>query len=296
MNAPPAWFITQPPRTLDGWAASFDPAALPVLNATAAELEVLRAAEDRVDAHLLAETLGADPLLTLKVLAHVGSLARRRGRECSDAETLTEALVLLGITPFFSAFGPQPSVGERLAARPEAMAGLQRVLRRADRAARFAMAFAVHRMDHDAAVIHEAALLHDFTELLLWLHAPDLALEIRRRQCADPALRSAAAQQAVMNITLAQLQHRLMNDWHLPALLVHISDDGAAAQGWRDNTQLRNVQLAIRVARHSAEGWDNAALPDDIAEIADLLRMAPEPTRRLLLDIDEIETPAPAAG
>ena len=38
--------------------------------------------------------------------------------------------------------------------------------------------FAAHRMDHDAAVLHEAALLHDFAELLLWVRAPALALEI----------------------------------------------------------------------------------------------------------------------
>ena len=45
----------------------------------------------------------------------------------------------------------------------------------------FALAFAVHRMDHDAPVIHAAALLHDFAELLLWLHAPVLSLIVVNR-------------------------------------------------------------------------------------------------------------------
>jgi HD-like signal output (HDOD) protein len=164
---------------------------------------------------------------------------------------------------------------------PDAQAGLQAVLDRAARAARFALAFAVHRLDHDAAVIHEAALLHDFAEMLLWAHAPTLAREIAQRQRADPTLRSADAQRAVLHVTLAEVQQALMKAWRLPELLVRISDDQASAQ-----SQVRNVQLAIRVARHSALGWDNPALPDDVAEIAALLNLAQEPTWQLLREID----------
>jgi hypothetical protein len=47
------------------------------------------------------------------------------------------------------------------------------------------------------------------------------------------------------------------------------------------------VVLAIRVARHSAADWDNAALPDDVRDIADLLQLGEVPTRRLLRDIDD---------
>jgi hypothetical protein len=44
--------------------------------------------------------------------------------------------------------------------------------------------------------------------------------------------------------------------------------------------------LAIRVARHTAHGWDNAALPDDVRDIALLLNLAREPTMNLLHDLD----------
>lgn len=279
--------LTVAPATVEAWAALFDLARLPVLDDTAGDLEELRANEDRVDAHLLGEVLTSDPLMTLKVLAHVGEVAaRQRRREGSDAETVTEALVLLGIGPFFRHFGPQATVGAWLDDWPEARAGFDRVLLRARRAALFAIGFAVHRMDHDAPVILEAALLHDFAELLLWLHAPALALQVQALQQADPTLRTAAAQRAVLHVTLAEVQHALMQRWRLPALLVHITDDHAPAQGWRDPAQLRTVQLAIRVARHSATGWNNPALPDDVTEVADLLQMGEEPVRRLLLDID----------
>jgi hypothetical protein len=47
------------------------------------------------------------------------------------------------------------------------------------------------------------------------------------------------------------------------------------------------VRLAIRLARHSAHGWEDPALPDDVREIADLLQLGEVPVRRLLLEIDE---------
>lgn len=280
MLAAPPPFIVRPPRDVAGWAKLFDLSRMPVLARTAEVLEEMREMEDVVDAHMLAAEIGNDPLMTLKVLAHVAYL--RRGREGGEVETVTEALVMLGIPPFFRAFGPQESAQDRLADQPEALAGFLRVLSRSHRAAGFAIGFAVHRMDHDAAVIHQAALLHDFTELLLWLQAPRLALEIQRRQAVDSTLRSAAAQKAVLNVELAELQHALMKLWRLPALLVRITDSHSEQL----TSQVRNVLLAIRVARHSAHGWHNAALPDDVREIADLLQMSTEATTLLLQEID----------
>jgi HD-like signal output (HDOD) protein len=282
MPAAPVPFVTQPPGSLSAWTALFDPPALPVLAESADALEALRANEDDVDAHLLAETFCADPLMTLKLLAHVSRLRRSRDADSrGDTETLTAALLMLGIGPFFRAFTAQAAVEDVLAAEPEALAGFKAVLKRSHRAANFAAAFAVHRMDHDVAVIHEAALLHDFAELLLWVRAPALAGAIAQRQRADPSLRSATVQRELLNIELADLQHALMQAWGLPALLVRISDDRHA-----DADQVRNVLLALRVARHSAHGWDNPALPDDVRDVADLLKLGHEPAERLLREID----------
>lgn len=278
-QSPATSFLHTAPADLSAWVEAFQQREIPVLAATAQTIGELAANEDQVDAHLLGEALNADPLMVLKLLRHVAE--RRSARAVTDVETATAALVLLGIPPFFRAFGGQLTIDDRLAGLPDAQAGLQAVLDRAARAARFALAFAVHRLDHDAAVIHEAALLHDFAEMLLWAHAPTLAQEIARRQRADPTLRSADAQRAVLHVTLADVQQALMKAWHLPELLVRISDSQASAQ-----SQVRNVQLAIRVARHSALGWDNPALPDDVAEIATLLNLAQEPTWQLLREID----------
>ncbi|MBX3607988.1 MAG: HDOD domain-containing protein [Piscinibacter sp.] len=271
--------LTEPLRDLAAWTAYFQRAELPVLAQTAEALEAMRANEDAVDANQIGEMVSADPLMTLKVLAHAAT--HRHARVVTDTETVTATLVLMGITPFFRAFGAQTSVDELLASEPEALAGLQGVIRRAHRGATFALAFAVHRMDPDAAVIHEAALLHDFAEMLLWCHAPVLALRIRAAQLADPALRSCDIQRQVLNVELADLQQSLMKAWHLPELLVRISDERHA-----DQASVRNVLLAVRLARHTARGWDNAALPDDVDDIAALLNLSPASALQMVRSIE----------
>lgn len=268
-------FVNRAARDVDGWAAAFERRDIPVWETTLASIADAQANEDAVDAHRLAELLAEDPLMTLKLLRHVARLRRRR--DGTDVESVTAALVMLGITPFFREFAQQQTVQTRLADWPDALAGLDAVRARAHRAARFALGFAVHRMDHDAALIHEAALLHGFAEMLLWTHAPVLALEIARRQRSDPQLRSTAVQREVLGVTLAAVQQALMRAWRLPELLVRITDDQTSV-----SPQVLNVQLAIRVARHSAQGWDNPALPDDVDEIAALLNLATVPTLQLL--------------
>jgi hypothetical protein len=44
--------------------------------------------------------------------------------------------------------------------------------------------------------------------------------------------------------------------------------------------------LAIRLARHTMQGWDNAAVPDDVRDIASLLNLSEATTRQVLLDLD----------
>ena len=277
--ATPPSFITQPLRDLDAWVRHFRDAEIPVLGSTADALEAMRANEDDVDANLIGEMVADDPLMTLKVLAYAST--HRPPRLITDVETVTAAVVMMGISPFFGNFGLQPAVEDWLADEPEALEGVGEVLRRAHRAAQFALSFAVHRMDHDAAVIYEATLLHDFAEMLLWCHAPTLALQIRSAQKANPTLRSHIVQQQVLNIQLFDLQQALMRAWALPELLIQITDDRHAR-----HPSVQNVMLAVRLARHSAESWDNPAIPDDISALSQLLNLSEPATLQFVRDIE----------
>jgi HD-like signal output (HDOD) protein len=271
--------LVRPLRDLAAWTSHFRRAEIPVLRETIDALDALRANEDRTDANSIGEMIGGDPLMTLKVLVHVGE---HRGRTVvTGAETVISALVMMGIPPFFRTFARPEAIEDRLAWSSAALVGVQRVLQRAHRGARFALAFAIHRADPHAASIHAAALLHEFAELLLWCHAPALALRVRELQEADPALRSSTAQKSVLNVELADLQHALAVAWRLPALLADKSQEvpGSSPGG-------RTVALASRLARHVAHGWDNAAVPDDVAEIAEFLNLSGGAALDLLTSVD----------
>jgi HD-like signal output (HDOD) protein len=272
--------LLRPLPDVAAWTDHFRRAEIPVLRETVDALEALRANEERNDANSIGEIIGGDPLMTLKVLVHVA--ARRGQRVVTSAETVIAALVMMGIPPFFRAFADPVAIEDRLAACPEALEGVRRVLRRAYRGARFALGFAVHRADPNAASIHAAALLHEFAELLLWCHAPRLALGIRDLQDADPTLRSSVAQQRILHVDLAALQQSLVHAWGLPTLLSEKGRDPHAG-----NAGGRTVALAARLARHVGGGWANAALPDDIAEIAEFLNLSNAATLELVTDIDQ---------
>jgi HD-like signal output (HDOD) protein len=271
--------LSSPLRNLSEWTAQFCRMPIPVLAGTAQAMEELHQAEDSVDANLIGETLSGDPLMTLRVLVHAA--VHRPARVLSAPETVTSAVVMMGIGPFFRDLGSLATVEEKLHDQPDALEGLREVLRRAHRAARFALGFAVHRTDPEAAGIHHAALLHDFADMLLWCHAPVLALRIREAQRADPALRSACVQREVLNVTLGELQQALMGAWRLPERLKRITDDRHA-----EHPSTRSVALAMRLARHTAHGWDNAALPDDMRDVAALLNLSEVAARALVGVLD----------
>jgi HD-like signal output (HDOD) protein len=122
-----------------------------------------------------------------------------------------------------------------------------------------------------------AALLHDLTEILVWCFAPKLGLDIRNQQLARPTMRSADAQIHTLDLTFQDIQFELCRVWHLPELLLHLIDDANAGM-----PRVKNVALAVRLARHSSHGWDDPALPDDYTDIGHLLNITPEAVRQRL--------------
>ena len=73
------------------------------------------------------------------------------------------------------------------------------------------------------------------------------------------------------------LQRAVATEWHLPALLLNLMDPVQ-----EKTTRVQNVMLAVNLARHSANGWDDAALPDDYRDIAALLRLDPDKVKGMV--------------
>ena len=277
---PPVEYLKEPLPDLASWTRYFTTVEIPIMAETAHALEALREREEEVNAGMLAELVESDPFFTMKVLAYVAQ--KRRNLDATATETVISSLVMMGVAPFFRFFGPQPTVEDRLHAVPQALEGLRALIKRAHRAAHFATGFAVHREDTDVVVIRMAAFLNDFPEMLMWCLAPTMELEIRAMQKSNPTLRTAALQRFVFNIDLNDLRVELMKAWRFPELLMRISDGKHM-----DHPMVRNVMLASRLARHTENGWDNPALPDDFEDIAKLLNAAPLAVRGFVYKIDQ---------
>lgn len=267
---------------LDAWVAFYGQASVPVMRHTVQGLEQVREKAHQVNARAIAAIILNDPLMTLRVLRYIEE--HRKTRQTTDITTIERALMMIGIEPFFRDFQDLPMVEDQLQSQPQALLGLLKVINRARKAASWAREWAIMRHDLDVDEITVATLLHEVAEILMWCFAPGLALKGRGMQAADHGLRSAAMQAAVYNIQLHDLQSRLCQIWRLPELLLTLMDETKV-----DSPRARNVLLATALARHSANGWDDAALPDDFKAIADLLHLSQESLMRKL----GIEPPQP---
>ena len=270
--------IEQPFADLESWVAYFREASLPVLRHTVQELERMREDADNVSGRTLSATILRDPLLTLRVLGYIET--RRRARQTTDITTIERAIMMIGIGPFFRDFQHLPQIEEQLKAHPQALLGLLKVVHRARRAAQWARDWATVRHDLDVDEITLAALLHDIAELLMWCFAPGIALRARDTQLAHRHRRSSIIQTEVYGIPLYELKMALAETWHLPRLLTQLMDNQHA-----ESPRVRNVKLAVDLARHTADGWSDPALPDDFKGIRELLRISQQSlVRRLGVD------------
>lgn len=268
--------MTQEPKSLGHWLVFLADAEIPVLAHTAREIAHLREDEDNLGARDVSRVVAQDPMMTARLLRHLQ--AHKHRNQTRDLVEIEQTLMMMGIGRFFEVLPPRPTVEETLRGHMDALVQLLHVVRRAHRASQYAMDWALLLHDLHAEEIRIAALLHDLAEMLMWIYAPEEMLQIRRMQLSDKALRSRDAQTQVLGFTLADLHRAVAFAWDMPELLIHLMEDAHA-----DGRRVKNVKLAVDLARHSANGWDDAALPDDYSAIAELLRMRQEEVMALLV-------------
>jgi len=254
---------------LEHWVTVLTSADLPVLKHTARDLAALREDDRRLNANSVAEIIAQDPIMTVKLLRYLQQ--HKHKIQTTEVVQVEQALLMLGIEAFFNKVPPAPLVEETLKSHIPALPPLLRVVHRSQRASEYAKDWAAHLRDLHYEEVRIAALLHDIAEILMWCFAPEQMLEIHAIQQNDKNLRSHDVQQQVLGFMLIDLQRELAVQWGLPRLLLTLMNDACSSQ-----TRVRNVALAVNLARHSANGWDDAALPDDYREIGELLRMSEE--------------------
>ncbi len=267
--------LDAPLDSVDAYVALFTRQEIPVLRHTVRTLEALRDREESVNGRHIAAIVQGDPLMTMRLLVHLQ--AHRPAAQNHDITTIDRAVMMMGVPPFLATFSNLPTLEDQLAGNPRALLGALQVIGRARKAAHFARDWAIVRHDLDVDEITVAALLREATEIMMWIFAPALSLKVQAMQKADPNLRAVAAQRAVFGVAESEVQLALVRAWNMPELLVTLLDEAH----W-ENPRVRNVRLASDLARHVAHGWDNPAVPDDLAEIERLLHVGREPLLRRL--------------
>lgn len=258
--------LEHPLPDLEAWVTFFSDAELPILRQTGRRFDEARASIDDINGRDIAAIILLDPLMAVRVLSYIQPLSGKRLH--SDITNIASAIMMQGVDPFFASIGTPPTIESMLRTEPQALLGVLQVIRRAQRASRYAHDWAFERHDMNIDEVTLAALLHDLPEMLLWCFAPGLAARIRDLQLSDRTLRSAAAQEKVLGIRLVDLLLALCEVWHLPTLLKTLMDDANAHV-----PRVQNVTLAVNLARHTVNGWDNPALPNDFTAIGELLHI-----------------------
>jgi HD-like signal output (HDOD) protein len=259
----------QETRSLEDWVAFLSQAEIPVLKQTARDLTALHEDAENISARGVAKAIARDPMMTVKLLRYLQH--NKHSKQVHEVLEVEQALLMMGVEGFFKKLPPEPLMDEMLRGHMAALVCLLRVVHRSHRASAYAFDWAVRLRDMHFEEVRIAALLHDLAEMLMWCFSPAEMLKIHAMQQQDKTLRSHDVQEQVLGFPLAALQLALAREWGLPKLLLTLMDDECAEQ-----ERVRNVILAVNLARHLANGWDDAALPDDYKDIGELLGMEAE--------------------
>lgn len=262
-------------KTVDEWVAFFKKTEIPVLKHTLRELTELQQDDDRLSARAITLAVLGDPMMVFRVLSYA---QQHKGRnQLQDLLQVEQAVIMMGTTAFFKNLMPINLVEKVLSSQLVALTHLLKLIKRAHRAAYFAADWAVYLKDFHSEEVRIAALLHDLAEMLMWCFNPEKMNEIFNHQQANKSLRSSVVQEAVLGFKLHDLQVALVEHFKLPPLLSKLMDDDHA-----EDQRVKNVVLAVNFTRHSANGWEDAALPDDYKAIAEFLHVDKQRVMRIL--------------
>lgn len=251
------------------WLKSLRKVNIPVLEQTARELNKLEQNEDDLlSARAISAVVLNDPFMVFKVLSYANNHPGKH--QIQEIVEVEAAIIMMGTSTFFREIATDLLVEDRLKSNLPAFTHLLALIKRAHRAAYYAADWAALHKDLRSEEIWIAALLHDFAEMLMWCFAPDKMNTIVDLQKEDKTLRTKDAQEQVLGFHMSDLQRELIKVYPMPSLLSQLMRDSG-----RRNLDKRtlNVSLAVNLARHSANGWDDAALPDDYAAIAQFLHV-----------------------
>ena len=213
--------MTTLPSTIHEWVTFLETQDVPVLRRTFLELEKLRPSAERISASKLAVIILRDPLMTLKLLRLANS--SRRGRLSNEITSVEHAIMMLGVVPLFKHFSSLVVLEDMLAQQEQALHSVRQVFSRALHAAYQARQWALQHQDIRVEEVYISALLHDMTNMMLWIYAPQRAQEIRATVRRE-RLYYGLAHEKVMGFSVADFRTALAAAWRFPDMLAELVD------------------------------------------------------------------------
>ena len=105
--------------------------------------------------------------MAIRVLAYIQTVSGKHLR--SDITNIGNAVMMIGIEPFFNKMDTSLSIDAILKNEPQALLGVLQVIRRAQRASHYANDGAFERHDMNIDEVALVALLPDLPEILMGL-------------------------------------------------------------------------------------------------------------------------------
>lgn len=246
--------------------------SLPVLARTVRELAQCRE-DDEIGANEIADVVLHDPFMVLKTLLRANAMAK--GRLSTEITTVTHAIMRMGSHPFFEMFSELPTLEEKLAPHPQALALCRRLMSTLDHAAYLGHAFAIERKDTESEEIYVATLLRGHAELLMWSFYPEQMLEYcKQRARQHPPFDG--LQEEILGFRLRAYSEACLETWSFPSMLqLLMSDDLSKAR-------VPPSALALRIAKLAEKGWYHEAMFDAERDVAAMLRLPFDDTVHLI--------------
>lgn len=258
------------PSTIHEWATFLETQDVPVLRRTIRELEAMRHNAERLSASRLAVVILRDPLMTLKLLRLANS--SRRGRLSNEITTVEHAIMMLGVVPLFKHFSSLMALEDMLAQEEQALTSVLQVYSRSLHAACQARQWAIQHQDIRVEEVYISALLHDMTNMMLWIFAPERAQEIRdmvrRERCYY-----GVAHEKIMGFSVEDFRIAMAATCRFPEMLTELVDCRNAGK-----PRAQGVLLAVAIAHLAERGWYGPQMGACLETMADILNLPLEVT------------------
>ncbi len=257
--------ISQPMISNQGkaadWALYFENQILPIQPRSKEMLAELEAAKgERLAPKDLLPIVLQDSLLCLTLLRQAGM--RKSRRLDHDTTTALAALLQLGVNGFKKLLTETPDIAED-------EAGLVKVETRARYASELAQTWSKWRMDINPEEVAVAALLGGIGDILLWVYAPEIPLNVLDKLNSGEAKRSADAQRKSGGFSFKELSVECATRWGLSDLLVQLLKGS-------DSVRALMTRVCANTARHILDDSEtsNTAIACDLIEANQLMRKA----------------------